>query len=379
MKLSIPDYILEIDPYVPGKPLEELERELGIRDSVKLASNENPLGSSPRALEAIQQTLGTLHRYPDGAAYALVQCIAAKLKVAPQAIVLGNGSDELIGMLARVLLRPGDAALVPEPGFRMYEIMIRSCGATTCGVPLTAMTTDLTAVQDHITPSTRLIFLNNPHNPTGTIFLRDDFERFLEALPPGIVLVLDEAYIEFVRDPACPHALEYLQCGKPVVGLRTFSKAYGLAGLRIGYGIMPSKLAELLHRIRQPFNINSLAQAAAMAALDDDVFVAKTVEHVHAELDFMYAALNALGIGYFKSQANFFLIDVGEDAKEVFEALLREGVIVRAMTSYGLTNYIRINVGLHHENIRFLEALTRVLGRTPKLECGRPMELKIEN
>jgi histidinol-phosphate aminotransferase len=361
MTLSIPDYILAIDPYVPGKPLEELERELGIRDSVKLASNENPFGSSPRALAAIQQTLGTLHRYPDGAAYALVQRIAAKLKVAPQAIVLGNGSDELIGMLARVFLRPGDAALVPQPGFQMYEIMIRSCGATACGVPLIAMTTDLAAVQDHITPSTRLIFLNNPHNPTGSIFLRADFDRFLDALPPGIVLVLDEAYIEFVRDPACVNALEYLQCGKPVVGLRTFSKAYGLAGLRIGYGIMPSDLAELLHRIRQPFNVNSLAQAAAMAALDDDVFVAKTVEHVHAELDFMYAALDRLEIGYFTSQANFFLIDVGKDAKGVFEALLREGVIVRAMTSYGLTNYIRVNVGLHHENVRFLEALTRVL------------------
>ncbi len=362
MTLSIPDYILAIDPYVPGKPLEELERELGIRDSIKLASNENPFGSSPRALAAIQQTLSNLHRYPDAAAYGLVHRIADKLAVAPQAIVLGNGSDELIAMIARVFLRPGDTALIPQPGFQMYEIMVRCCGATTCGVPLAAMTTDLAAIQGHITPSTRLIFLNNPHNPSGTIFSRADFERFLDALPAGIVLVLDEAYIEFVRDPTCPNGLAYLQCGKPIICIRTFSKAYGLAGLRIGYAMMPSNLAELLHRIRQPFNVNSLAQAAAMAALEDDAFLAKTIEHVHAELDFMYAYLEQLGIGYFKSQANFFLIDVGKDANAVFEALLREGVVVRPMTSYALPDFIRVNVGLHHENVRFLEALSRVLG-----------------
>ncbi|UCF94753.1 MAG: histidinol-phosphate transaminase [Desulfobacterales bacterium] len=362
MKLSVPDYILAIRSYVPGKPLPELKREYGIEDAIKLASNENPLGPSPRAVAAIQSALGQLHRYPDGGGFELTHRLAEKLRVAPENIVLGNGSDEIIGMLTQVLLRPGDQALMPWPSFSMYDITARCAGATPVGVPLKAQALDLRDVQKQITPSTRMIFLNNPHNPTGTIIFRDALDDFIETLPAPIVVVLDEAYIEFVRDSRCPRSLDYLDSGKAVAGLRTFSKAYGLAGLRIGYGVMPPDLAELLHRIRMPFNANSLAQTAAMAALTDEAFLNRTLELVHTGLDFMYQALDQLGVQYWRSQANFFLIDLGRSADEVFEALLAQGVIVRSMTSYGLPDCIRVNVGLPDENRRLIESLKKVLG-----------------
>jgi len=361
MKVSVPDYILSLNPYVAGKPLEELEREYGITNAIKLASNENPLGASPMAVKAIRQAVEKLHRYPNGGSYDLCGCISKRLNVKRENIVLGNGSDDLIAMLARVLLQPGDEAVLPRPAFLFYEIMIRSSGAVPVRVPLKSQTTDLDGMLDHISPKTRLVFLNNPHNPTGSLISRQMLEAFIEALPSDIVLVIDEAYIEFVRDRKCPNSIDYLNSDKVVVGLRTFSKAYGLAGLRVGYGLMPSFLADLLHRVRQPFNVNSLAQAAAIAGLEDRDFLENTVQLVYDELDFMYAALDELRIDYLKSQANFFLIQVGKNADEVFEDLLKQGVIVRSMTSYGYADCIRVNVGLHHENVRFLEALAEVL------------------
>jgi histidinol-phosphate aminotransferase len=215
-----------------------------------------------------------------------------------------------------------------------------------------------------INPKTRLIFVTNPHNPTGSLISRGSLEAFIAALPADIVLVIDEAYIEFVRDPDCPDSIDYLYSDKIVVGLRTFSKAYGLAGLRIGYGLMPSFLADLLNRVRQPFNVNLLAQAGAIAALEDREFLADTVALVYDELDFLYAALDNLGIGYLESQANFFLIRVAKNADEVFEDLLKQGVIVRSMTSYGYPDCIRVNVGRHHENLRLLKALEVVLKKS---------------
>jgi histidinol-phosphate aminotransferase len=361
MKLSVPDYILSLKPYVAGKPLEELKREYGIEDAIKLASNENPLGPSPKAQAAIRAAVEQLHRYPNGGGYDLCESISKRLKVKRENIVLGNGSDDLIAMLARVLLQPGDEALLPQPSFLFYDIVIRTSGATPVAVPLKSRNTDLSGMLEQVNTRTRLVFLNNPHNPTGSMITRGALEAFLEALPTNIVLVIDEAYIEFVRDRNCPDSIDYINSDHPVVGLRTFSKAYGLAGLRIGYGLMPPRLAELLNRVRQPFNVNSLGQAAARAALEDADFLKDTVQLVHDELDFLYAKLDELGIRYSKTQANFFLIHVGKNADEVFDNLLKLGVIVRSMTSYGYPDCIRVNVGLRHENIRLLEALKKVL------------------
>jgi histidinol-phosphate aminotransferase len=361
MKISIPEYISAIKPYVPGKPLEELEREYGIKDAIKLASNENPLGPSPLAAQAIRDAVGNLNRYPDGAGYELIQCIAEKFKVTPQNIVLGNGSDDIIALLTRALLQPGDEAILPQPSFLFYEISIRSAGGIPIWVPLKSFASDLDGMTQKITSRTRMIFLNVPHNPTGAIISNSDFKTFMALIPDEIVVVLDEAYIEFVSDPNCTNSLKFLSFGRAIVGMRTFSKAYGLAGLRIGYGVMPPVLTDLLNRVRQPFNVNTLAQIAAVAALKDTEFLKRTVNLVHQELDFMYNALEKIGLNYLLSQANFLMIEIGKDADEVFEDLLKQGVIVRSMASYGYPSYIRVNVGRRKENIQFLEALEKVI------------------
>ena len=361
MKLPVPDYILSIKPYVPGKPIEELEREYGISEAVKIASNENPLGPSPLAVRAVQEAIGNLHRYPDGSGHALIDKISKHLGVAPGQVVLGNGSDEIIGMLTRVFLQPGDEVILPRPSFLMYEILTRSAGARPVFVPLKSLGLDLDRISEMIGPNTRMIFVCNPNNPTGTIISGSRFERFMENIPSQVVVVVDEAYIEFVRDPDCAHSFDHLNSGKAIVSLRTFSKIYGLAGLRIGYGIMPEYISGLLNRVRQPFNANSLAQAGACAALDDTAFFQKTLRVIHEGLDYLFEALSKRGIRYFKTQANFFLIDVKKSADEVFESLLREGIIVRSMASYGFPEYIRINVGLPEENALFIQALEKIL------------------
>ncbi|MDJ0887527.1 MAG: histidinol-phosphate transaminase [Desulfobacterales bacterium] len=359
--IRLPPHILSIDPYVPGKPIEELERELGIRDSVKLASNENPLGPSPRATAAIRAAIGNLHRYPDGAGHEFVAALAAHLNCDPQNIVMGNGSDDIIALLANALLTPGDRAVMPRPSFLMYEIAVRTVGAEPVFVPLEALAIDLDAILRAVDDRTRLVFVCNPNNPTGTIVRHQAFERFLAALPPSVVVVVDEAYIEFVRDPACLQSIVMACNDRPVVTLRTFSKLYGLAGLRVGYGVMPAALAEGINRIRQPFNVNLLAQVGARAALADRDFVAATLELVHAGLDDLYGELDAMGLTYFPTQSNFFLIDTGRDAQSVFEAMLREGVIVRSMRGYGFPHYIRVNVGMPDENRRLIQALRTVI------------------
>lgn len=361
MKLKIPPHIQAIRPYSTGKPIEELARETGARKIVKLASNENPLGPSPLAVQAIRGALEGVHRYPDGSAFALVRKLSRRLGVEPDSIVIGNGSDDLIGMLTRALLSPGDEAVMGKPSFLMYDIMTRVSGAVPVAVPLKGMTIDLDSFLDRVTEKTRIVFVCNPNNPTGTVVSRSRFESFLEALPDSVVVVMDEAYAEFVRDPDCPNGLEYLGGGKAVVVLRTFSKAYGLAGLRVGYGIMPAALASLLYRVRQPFTANLLGQTAAAAALDDAAFLEKTVRLTHDGLDALYRSLEGLGIRYFRTQTNFFLIDVERDADEVYRRLLDHGVIVRPMTAYDYPTCIRVNVGLPEENTSFIEALQKVL------------------
>jgi len=361
MKVPAAEHIRAIAPYVPGKPIEALEREYGISDSVKLASNENPLGPSPKAVAAIRGALDGLHRYPDGGAYRLTRRLADHLKVAPEAIVLGNGSDEILGMLARVLLCSGDEAVIPRPSFLMYEITVRAAGAGCVFVPLKERVVDLDATAAAVTDRTRLVFVCNPNNPTGTVVTEAQFSAFMDRIPESVVVVLDEAYLEFVRDPDCVRGLSMLAAGRPVVSLRTFSKAYGLAGLRVGYGVMPEELAELLQRVRMPFNVNSLAQAGALAALDDQDFLRQSVAQVHTGLVFLFDELQKIGISCFPTEANFFLIDAGRDADAVFERLLEEGVIVRSMAGYGYPSFIRVNVGADAENRRLIAALAKVL------------------
>ncbi len=361
MNISAPDYIKQIKPYVPGKPLEALEREYGITDSIKLASNENPLGPSPRAVEAIKHAIANLHRYPDGSGYNLSRKLAEHLSVAPENIVLGNGSDDIIAMLTRALLRPNDEVVLPKPSFLMYDISVRSAGAVPVYVPLKSLSIDLDGISKAVTSKSRMIFLCNPNNPTGTVISKTAFENFLEKTPTDVVVVLDEAYIEFVRDKNCASGIDYLGSERAVVTLRTFSKAYGLAGLRIGYGVMPGIISDLLNRVRQPFNVNSLAQAGALAALKDTDFVQKTIRLVNEELDYLYTELDRIRLQYFPTQANFFLINVNKDANDVFESMLRQGVIVRSMASYGFPSYIRVTVGLHRENVRLINALKKVV------------------
>ncbi|MGD9246748.1 MAG: histidinol-phosphate transaminase [Desulfobacteraceae bacterium] len=373
MPLKIPEHINEIAPYTAGKPIAEVEREYGIKNSIKLASNENPLGPSPKAAAAIKAAVGGVHRYPDEPGYELLNRLADHLDVQPGQIIIGNGSDEILGYLARALLQPGDDVIVPWPSFSMYAIVAQSAGARQITVPLNDMGIDLDGILSKVTPDTRMVFICNPNNPTGSIVTRSEVDRFLDALAEDIVVVMDEAYIDFVRETQCADGLSYLEHDKPVVTMRTFSKAYGLAGMRVGYAAMPVAVAQVMNRVRMPFNVNSLAHAAALAALDDSKFLGQTLDLVHRSLDMLYGELDRRNIRYFPTQANFFLIDVGRDAKQVFEALLRQGVIVRCMAGHGYPNYIRINIGLPEENRKFLAALDKVLSQSSQVISGREL------
>ena len=358
----ISPHLSQLTPYQAGKPLEELERELGLTDAIKLASNENPLGPSPLALAAIRDSLPNLHRYPDSHAYYLKKDLARHLKVAPQQLLLGNGSDEVLDLLVRALVPPGGEVVSTTHTFLMYGLLTQAVGGFFRPVPLKEMRVDLKAVAQAVTPQTRLIILNNPNNPTGTAFGRAEWEAFLAAVPPTATVVLDEAYIDFADDPGVPSCLDYLAEDRSLVGLRTFSKAYGLAGLRIGYGFGPSELMDYLNRLRMPFNVNRLAQVAARAALTDAAFLARTREAVLAGKELICRELARLGLTFVPTQANFILIRVPRPGQEIYQAMLREGVIIRAMDTYGFPDHIRVNMGLPEENRRFLEALQKVLG-----------------
>lgn len=357
----VPEYIRELVSYPPGKPLEELEREYGVKDAIKLASNENPLGPSPMACRAIQEAIGKLHRYPDGSSYYLKDRLAERFGVSPDQIVLGNGSNELIEFLVKVFVRPGCEVISSTPSFLVYVKAIQAAGGLNIVIPLKDNRHDLDAIIRAVTSETRIIFLDNPNNPTGSVVSRRELDIFFSALPDNIVVVMDEAYMEFVRDGATPSGLDYLRDDSRVVMLRTFSKAYGIAGLRVGYGIMDATLAGYLERVRQPFNVNSLAQAGALAALDDVEHLNKTLRITWDGLAFLTDGLKGLGCHVLTSHTNFLFAKIHRDAKKVYEAMLREGVIIRAMVAYGFPEHIRITVGLPHENERCLIALKRVL------------------
>ncbi len=361
MKLHVSDNIKNLIPYPPGKPLEELEREYGITGSIKLASNENNLGPSPKAVAAIQDSLTNLHRYPDGSCYYLAEALAKKIGVKPEELVFGNGSNEIIQLLISSFLAPGEEVVTSHPTFLVYQKVVQAQGGINKVVPLKGMQHDLDGLLAEITDKTRLIFLDNPNNPCGTVFDKEAFLVFLDKVPESVIVVLDEAYVDFVEDGLRLDAREFINLPTPVVAMRTFSKAYGLAGLRVGYGLMRPEIADYLHRVRQPFNVNSTAQIGALAALEDDEHYQKTLTLTKEGIAFLSTEVEKLGCKAFASQTNFFLIDIKTDGKELYEQMLRKGVIVRPMNAYGFPSYIRITIGLPEENERFLKALKECL------------------
>ncbi|MBI5643949.1 MAG: histidinol-phosphate transaminase [Deltaproteobacteria bacterium] len=360
LKLKVSRNIESIIPYPPGKPIEELERELGITGSIKLASNENPLGPSKKALGAVSKCLSGLHRYPDGSCFYLKEKLAKALGVDQSMLIFGNGSNEIIELLIRAFLTKGDEALMADPSFAVYPIVVKTVGAKATLVPLIEMRHDLKAMSGYINKKTRIIFIANPNNPTGTIVTQKEFDRFMKSVPKDVIVCVDEAYYEFVRSREYPDTMPYVKSGRPVVILRTFSKIYGLAGLRIGYGIAHPGLVGYLNRVRQPFNVNSLAQAAAMAALDDRAHLKKTRDNTIAGLKYLYKEIGRLGFECVKTEANFFLVKVG-DGRGTYDALLKKGVIVRPMASYNLPEYIRVTVGLPEENERFVKTFSEIV------------------
>jgi histidinol-phosphate aminotransferase len=362
VKLKVASHISTLVPYPPGKPLEELEREYGISGSIKLASNENAWGPSPKAVEAIKAALLNLHRYPDGSCYYLSRVLAEKIGMRPEEIVFGNGSNEIIGLLIAAFLQPGEEVITSHPTFLMYQKLVQVQGGVNRVVELDAgMHHNLAAILAEITPQTRMIFLDNPNNPTGTIIDRDDFASFMEKLPEGVLVVLDEAYVDFVVPELRIDVLAYIRQGKPVAALRTFSKAYGISGLRLGYGIMDAEMADYLNRVRQPFNVNSLAQVGGIAALSDEEHYRMTLRKTREGIDWLSREVEKLGCRPMETHTNFFLIDVKGDGKKLYEHMLHQGVIVRPMQAYGYPNYIRITVGRADENQRFVKALAKSL------------------
>ncbi len=365
-RLRKPVHLEGLDRYEPGKPVAEVERELGLRQVVKLASNENPLGPSPRALTALRGALADLHRYPDGPATLLRQELAQNLGVAAEQVAIGNGSTDLIDLLARAFLGPAHNAVMAQGAFARFRqvVMARNGGARL--VPMRALTHDLPAMARAADQGTRLIFVANPNNPTGTWNRRGEIEALLGDLPSQAVLVLDEAYHEFAREEAAyPDGIEWVRRGAPVVVLRTFSKVYGLAGLRVGYAIGAPEIIEALDTVREPFNSNSLGQVAARAALGDREHVQRTVALTVGEREALASALKDRGLQVLPSLGNFLFLDVVRSGVEVFHRLLLLGVIVRPLGAYQFPTALRVSIGLAAENARFLSALDQVLAEMP--------------
>lgn len=365
MKTLVSENIEKLVPYVPGKPVEELERELGIKNAVKLASNENPLGPSPKGISMMKKYIKNLHRYPEGGCYYLAQKLSQKLNVSPENLVFGNGSNEILELVGRTFYSSGEEILFSQYAFIVYKLVAQSLGAAYKEIPAKGLGHDLDAFGDAVTPKTKIIYLANPNNPTGTMFGKKAFEKFMERVPSDCLVVLDEAYAEYVDDNAdYPSGIRYLKKYKNLIVVRTFSKIYGLAGLRVGYGIMDRELANYMNRVREPFNVGTLAQFAALGALDDDEHVNKTKEITKKGLVDFYDAFEKLGLEYEKSYGNFVLLKTPTGGNIFYDALLKEGVIVRPVGGYGLPQYVRVSVGTEKENKKFLKALTKVLKTT---------------
>jgi len=355
--------VQQLSPYVPGKPVDELARELDLDPAsiVKLASNENPLGPSPKALEAIRGELAELTRYPDGNGFELKSRLASRCGVQINQVTLGNGSNDILDLVARAYLAPGLNAVFSQYAFAVYPIATQAVGAQGKAVLAHAYGHDLEAMLAAIDENTRVVFIANPNNPTGTWFGPDALERFLARVPSNVLVVLDEAYIEYAEGDELPDGLQYLARYDNLLVSRTFSKAYGLAALRVGYAICSAQIADVLNRVRQPFNVNSLALAAACAALDDAEYLVQSRQVNDAGMAQLEAGLRELGLSWIASKGNFIAVDFGRDTAAINQALLHEGVIVRPVAGYGMPNFLRVSIGLPAENARFLAALGKVL------------------
>jgi histidinol-phosphate aminotransferase len=354
-----PAYIRSIAPYQPGKPIEELERELGIKNAIKLASNENPLGPSPKALEAAREALHEIARYPDGNGFRLKAALAAHYGVKPESIVLGNGSNDVLELAARVFLAPGLGAVYSQHAFAVYPLVAQAIGAVGVEAPASNFGHDLEAMRRAIRPDTRVVFIANPNNPTGTFIGAAPLKSFIREVAPAVV-VLDEAYNEYLPEHAQYESVSWLADHPNLIITRTFSKAYGLAGLRVGFALTNPGIADLMNRVRQPFNVSSVALAAARAALSDQEFVSRSVQLNADGMRQLEAGFEKLAVRYIPSLANFVSFEA-PNANAVYERLLRAGVIVRPIASYGMPRHLRVSVGLEPENARFLQALEQAL------------------
>jgi histidinol-phosphate aminotransferase len=359
------EYVAKIKPYIPGKPIEELEREIGIKGSVKLASNENPFGPSSKALEALKEFLNNpygISRYPDDSGYYLKNALCEKNSdIGHDNIILGNGSNTLIDIAVRTFMGPGDEAVMANPSFVSYPIAVTAVGGMPVEMPLVDYRHDLIKMSEAITKRTKMVFIANPNNPTGTIVKRDEFDRFMNRVPDGVLVVVDEAYYEYVNDLDYPDAAKYFMDGRDILILRTFSKVYGLAGLRIGYGVAKKDIISEMNKIRGPFNVNSMAQISAIHALTDNEHIKKSIDINEQGKQFLYRELNSIGIRYVPTYANFIFIPLDVESKIVYDALLRNGVIVRPVGQ----KEIRVTIGLPDENKRFVEALKIALSLYP--------------
>lgn len=356
--------IAGLSPYVPGKPITELERELGISDSIKLASNENPLGCGDAARAAYAAVAAELERYPDGGGFALRRAIAAHHGVEPEQVTLGNGSNDVLDLIARVFLHPGRESVFSEYAFAVYPIATAAVGARARVAPAREFGHDLDAMAKLVNERTGVVWIANPNNPTGTWVAAEPLRAFLSALPDHCMAVVDEAYFDYVDESEYPDTTRWLDAFPNLIVTRTFAKIHGLAGLRVGYGLSHRHAAELMNRVRHPFNVNAPAQAAALAALDDREHVERSVAHNRREMARVTAGLAALGLEWIPSVGNFVTVDLGQPAGAIDQALLREGVICRPVANYGMPNHLRISIGLADENDRLLAALERVLGRS---------------
>jgi histidinol-phosphate aminotransferase len=357
-----PGYVRAIAPYQPGKPISELAREMGIDEAgiIKLASNENPRGVSPLARRAIEAALPDLARYPDGNGFELKQALGRRLGVPQERIVLGNGSNDVLEMAARAFLAPGLAAIYSQHAFAVYPLAVQAAGATGIEVPARDYGHDLAAMRRAVTPGTRLVFIANPNNPTGTLVPARELENFIAGLPREVLVVLDEAYNEYLLPEHRSDSIGWLARFPNLVATRTFSKVYGLAGLRVGYALAAAGVADLMNRVRQPFNVNSVALAAATAALEDSAFVRESFELNRSGMRQLTDGFGRLAIVYIPSHGNFVSFRVN-DAAGVYRKLLKAGVIVRPIASYGMPQHLRVTVGLESENARFLDSLKRAI------------------
>jgi histidinol-phosphate aminotransferase len=353
--------VLNVKPYVAGKPIEETKRQLGLSKVIKLASNENPFGPSPKAASAIKKCLCGINRYPDAQGFYLKKRLSGYFSLEPENFILGNGSDELIDVVIKTFLEPDENIITSETTFLEYEIIAQVNDRKIKKAPLRYFKYDLGAMLKLVDKKTKLILIANPNNPTGTYVTKYEVADFLNTLPDSVLVVFDEAYDTFIDVDDYPDSLSYLRKKKKVIILKTFSKAYGLAGLRLGYAIAERQLVSYMERVRQPFNVNILAQAGGLAALDDKEFLKKTRRLILEGKDFIYQELSKMGLGFLPSVANFILVDVGRDGLEVFKHMLKLGVIVREMKQYGLRNFIRVTIGTQKENARFVRVLRKAL------------------